>query len=169
MLEQDQAFDVRIGLEHLRRGLGEAEARHDVGHIADARAEDLAAQRLAVGLVGEREHRGGMGVVDEFVRDEGVQQRLDRRIGRRRVEQVGALQPHHVLVGELFARAQLQQRRKPHRRQARGLDRGHVPAGALDAEHVDLIAVRSASRVLTEVLPPPCSTRRGSWPSRRVV
>ena len=44
-----------------------------------------------------------MGVVDEFVRQEGVQQRLDRRIGRVGIEQIGALQRHHVLVGQLVA------------------------------------------------------------------
>ena len=40
-----------------------------------------------------------MGVVDEFVRQERVQQGFDRRVGRRRIEQVGALKAHHVLVG----------------------------------------------------------------------
>ena len=78
-----------------------------------------------------------MGVVDEFVRDESVQQRLDRRVRRHRIDQIGALQLHHLLVGQFFAGAELYQRREPHRRQARGLDRAHVPAGALDAEHVD--------------------------------
>jgi len=85
-----------------------------------------------------------MGMIDEFVRDEGVQQRLHARIGRRRIDQIGALQPHHVLVGQRFARAQFQQRRQPHRRQAGGLDRAHVPAGALDAEHFDVFAVEIA-------------------------
>ena len=42
-----------------------------------------------------------MGVVDEFVRQEGVQQRLDRRVGRVGIEQVRALQRDHVLVGQL--------------------------------------------------------------------
>ena len=53
-----------------------------------------------------------MGVVDELVRQEGMQQRLDRRIGRHRIDQVRALDAHHVLVGERRARAQLAQRRR---------------------------------------------------------
>ncbi len=60
------------------------EAGHDVGHIAHAVAIDFAAQRLAVGLVGQRQHGVGVGVVDELVRQEGVQQGLDRRVGRGR-------------------------------------------------------------------------------------
>ena len=141
VLHQDQAFDRWVRVEHLRRGLGEAEARHHVGHIADARAKNLAAQRFAVGLVGERKHRRRMGVIDEFVRNERVQQRLDRRIGRGRIDQIGALQPHHLFVGKIFARTKFYQRREPHRGQARGLDRAHVPAGALDAKNVDGVAV----------------------------
>ncbi len=42
--------------------------------------------------------------------------------------------------------AQLQQRRQPHRRQAGRLDIAHVPARALDAEHVDLLAQEIARR-----------------------
>ncbi len=82
-----------------------------------------------------------MRVVDELVRQEGVQQRLDRRVRRRRIDQVGALHAHHVFVGQRVARAQLAQRLEPHRRQAGGLDRAHVPAGALHAQHVDVVAV----------------------------
>ena len=141
VLDQHQALDGRIGLEHFRRGLGEAKARHHIGHVANALAIDLAAQRFAVGLVGQRQHRGRMGVVDEFVRNEGVQQRLDGRIGRGGIDQIGALQTHHFLVGKLLTVAQFFQRREPHRRQARGLDSAHVPAGTLDAEDVDGIAV----------------------------
>ena len=61
----------------------------------------------AVRLVGQAEHRGRMGVVDELRRHEGVQQQLDRRRRRRRIDQVGALHAHDVLVRERIARAQL--------------------------------------------------------------
>ena len=84
MLQQHQAFDLRILVEDIGHRLGQREAGNGVGHIGDAVAIDLAHHRLAVGLVGQRQHGGGMGVVDEFVRQEGVQQGLDRRIGRRR-------------------------------------------------------------------------------------
>ena len=95
---------------------------------------------LAVRLIGEREHRGRMGVIDEFVRQEGVQQRLDRRIGRRRIHQIDALVIHHVFVGEARQREQAAQRRELHRRQARRLDVAHVPARALDADDIDGLA-----------------------------
>ena len=42
------------------------------------------------------------------------------------------------------ARAQRAQRLEPHRRQAGGLDRAHVPAGAFDAEHRDVVAEQVA-------------------------
>ncbi len=77
VLVQDQAFDIFILLEHLGCGLGEPEARRDVTHDAHAPVIHLAGKRLSVGLVHEAQHRGGMGVVDEFMRQEGMQQRLD--------------------------------------------------------------------------------------------
>ena len=43
VLDEDQAFDRGIRIEHLRRGFGQTEARHDVGHIAHPRAKNLAA------------------------------------------------------------------------------------------------------------------------------
>ena len=58
-----------------------------------------AVHRFAVGLIGEGEHGSRMRVIDEFVRQEGVQQRFHRRIWRRRIEQVHALVVHHVFVG----------------------------------------------------------------------
>ena len=66
------------------------------------RAIDLARDLLAVRLVDEAQHGGGMRVVDERVRQEGVQQRLDRRVGRGRIEQVDALVVDHVLVGRAW-------------------------------------------------------------------
>ena len=105
MLDEDQAFDGWIGFKYLGRSLGQAKTRHQIWHVANARAKNLAAQRLPVGLIGERKHRRRMGVVDEFVRDERVQQRLDRGIRRRGIDQIGALQPHHFLIGKFFAPA----------------------------------------------------------------
>ena len=138
VLVQDQALDPLVLLEHFSRGLGKPEARRDVTHDAHAPVIDLAGKRLAVGLIDDREHRRGMGVVDEFVRQEGVQQRLDRRVWRRRIEQVQALHIDHGLVGERVERAKLPQRLELHRGQALRLDIGHVPAGALDRDHLML-------------------------------
>ncbi len=140
VLQQHQPLDLGIGFEHPRRFLGEIEARHDERHHPEARAIHLAAQLLAFGLVGQAQHRSGMGVVDELARQEGVQQGLDRGIGRARIEQIGALHPHHVLVGKPGSGFHPQQRCEPHRRQPGGLDLGHVPAAALDAENLGLLA-----------------------------
>ena len=140
MLVQDQAFDVRILLVDFGGGLGEPEARRNVGHDAHAPVIDLAGERLAIRLIDEAQHRGGMGMVDEFMRQEGVQQRLDRRVGRAGVKQVQALHIDHGLVGERIERAELAQRLELHRGQALRLDIGHVPARALDRDHLVLDA-----------------------------
>ena len=157
-------------VEHIGGGLGEAEARHDVGHEAHALAVDLAAQLLAVGLVDQAEHGVGVGVVDELVRQEGVQQRLDRRVGRHRIEQVGALHAHHVLVGHVVARAQLDAApRAAPRAGRRGSIVRHVPARALDAEHVGLVAeqvghAQSSPRCCRRRAAPASDRRRaGAW------
>ena len=83
-----------------------------IGHDAELLAVDVARALLAVGLVDQAEQRGGVGVIDELVRHERVQQRLDRRVGRAGIDQVGALHAHHLLVGEVVVRAQLAQRRR---------------------------------------------------------
>ncbi len=82
----------------------------------------------------------GVGMVDEFMRQKRVQHHLDRRIGRCRIDQVGALDARPALVGDRVERAQPPQRRKPHRRQSGRLDRRHVGAGRLDAQHLDVFA-----------------------------
>jgi hypothetical protein len=148
VLQQDEAFDAGRLLVDLRRRFGQREARHDVGNEGHAPVIDLAAERLALRLVGQRQHRGRMRVIDEFLRQEGVQQRLDRGIGRGAVEEIGALRIHHVLVAEPLEPAQAPERREPHRRQAGRLDIAHVPARALDAEHLDLVAEKVAHRRL---------------------
>ncbi len=140
VLQEHEAFDIAVLVEHVGDALGKRETRNRIRHIGDAPAEYFARNLLAVRLVGQREHCGRMGVVDEFVRQERVQQRFDGRIGRRRIEQIDALEIDHVLVGELVERAQTAQRREPHRRQPCGLDIPHVPAGTLDADDFDRVA-----------------------------
>ena len=85
-----------------------------------------------------------MGVVDEFVRQERVQHDLDGRIWRRRIDQVGALNGHQLFVGDGVDRAQLTQRRKPHRRQPFRLGGCHVGAGGFDPQHLDIVAEQVA-------------------------
>ena len=156
-------------LEHFSRGLGEAEAGRDVTHDAHAPVIDLAGEHLAVRLIDEAQHRRGMSMVDEFMRQEGVQQRLDRRVGRARIQQVQALHIDHGFVGQLIERAELAQRLELHRGQTLRLDIGHVPAGALDRDHLCSTPRSSLPRVLTEVLPPPCSTSTGRGQQPRGV
>ena len=137
MLVENEAFDGRVGVENIGGGFGEREARHHIGHEAHFGAEDIRAHGAALALVGDRQNGGRMGVVDEFMRQEGVQQRLDRRIGRIGIEKIGALQRHHILVGKAVALARFQERRELHGGQAGRLDHAHVPAAALDAENVE--------------------------------
>ena len=140
VLQEDEPLDRGIGLVDLGRLLGEREAGRDVGHEPHAPPIKLDAARFAVGLVGDAQHRGRVRVIDIGVRQEGVQQGLDRRIGRHRIEQIGALHPHHVFVRERIEPPQAAQRPEPHGGKARRLDLRHVPAAALDAQHLGLLA-----------------------------
>ncbi len=108
-------------------------------------AEDLAEDRLGLRLVGQGEDGGGVGVVDELVGDEGVQQRLHRRVRGGGIQQQLALGRDHVLVREALQGAQLHQGLQAHGRMAGRLDLAKVPARALDAEHLDILAEHVAS------------------------
>ena len=87
MLQQHHADRLRPG--SARETLGaqprQVEAGHDVGHTTTDVAIDLAHPLLAVGGVGDREQRVGVRVVDEAIRQDRVQDRLDRRRRRRGV------------------------------------------------------------------------------------
>ena len=144
VLEQDQAFDFRVHVVNFGGLLGEPETRHQVRHETEPAVIDLRADRGPVRLVGKAQHRRRVGVIHEFMRQERVQQGLDRRVRRSGVDQQRPLDANHVRVGERLARPQLLERIEPHRRQARGLDACHVPAAALDAQHIDLLAQKVA-------------------------
>ena len=144
VLPKNEAFACECALKDLDRLLGEAEARHEVGHEGQPAAENLDAARFAVRLVDHAEHRGGMGVIDEFVRQERVQHDLDRRSWRRRIDQVGALDADKFVVGDGVEPAQPAQGVKPHRRQAFGFDRRHVGAGGFYPQHLDIFAEETA-------------------------
>ena len=140
MLQQHQTLDAGVGLVNLGRLLRQQKARHDVGHDPDPRAVEIGDALGGVGLVGEAQHRRRMRVVDEFVRQKRVQQRLDRGVRRAGVEQIGALDAYHVLIGQRVALAQPAQRREADGGQPRRLDIGHIPAAALDAQHLGGLA-----------------------------
>src|SRR5207253_2471381 len=92
-------------------------------------------------------------VVDEFRCDERVQQSLDRWIRRHRVEEVGALNAYHVLVGKSGPRAQFLEGIETNCRQASRLNRGHVPTAAFHAQNFDLIAEEVARPRLHRSVP----------------
>ena len=97
-----------------------------------------------------------MRVVDEARGQERVEQRLDARGGRGRIEQRAPLLRDHVLVRERIERAQRDERLEPQRRQPRGLDRRQVPATALHVQHVDrapeqILSVRLHGSIATAV------------------
>ncbi len=87
VLVEDQALDLWIFVEGVGGGFGQRKARHDVRHEAEPFAVDLRAQCGRVRLIDQAEHRGRMGMVDEFRRHEGMQQGFDRRRGRLRIDQ----------------------------------------------------------------------------------
>ncbi len=139
VLQQHQALDIWVFLEHLGGFFGELKPGHDVGHEPQPARIKLGATFGGVGLVGEAQHRGRMGMIDKFVRQKGVQQGLDRRVGGAGIDQVRALRANHFRVGQCLAPAQFAQRREPNRREPGRFDRRHVPAAALDAQHLGLL------------------------------
>ena len=150
VVHEHQPLGRRVALVDLGRQLGEREAGHDVRHDRPARAEGLAHHRLhrVARLVGHHQRDVGVRVVDEAMRQEGVEQRLDRGIRRARVEEVRAELVHHFLVRQLAERAQLAQVRQVHRREAGRLDRVEVPAAALDEQRLHPLADQRRHRPL---------------------
>ena len=140
MLAQNEPVARLAALEHFDRLLGETEAGHEIGHEAHPVLVDLGALGLAVRLIDQAEHRGRMGVIDEFVRQECVQHDLDRGIGRCRIDEIGALDAHQFLIVDRIERAQPTQGCNPHGGKTRGLNGRHLGAGGFDTQHLDLFA-----------------------------
>ena len=140
VLEEHHPVRVRLALEHLGGQLRQPEPGHHVWHHHHSIAEGLADQPGAIRLVGERQDRIRVGVVDEGVRQEGVQQRLHRRVGGGGVEEVRAQLVHHLLVGERLQFPQPSQPAQVDRGEPLRLDGVEVPAAALDAERLEAIA-----------------------------
>ncbi len=106
MLQQHEALDGGIGLEDFRRLFGEQETRHDVGDEPHPLGVEVGAALGCVGLVGEAQHRRRMRVVDVFMRQKRVQERLHRGVGGAGIEEVCALDAHHLLIRQRCAPAQ---------------------------------------------------------------
>ena len=86
VFEQDHAGGGRRGAVHFVDRLRQREAWHHIGDDERFR-EQLADQVLAVRLVGEADDGVGVGVIDVFVGEIGMQDRLDRRRRRGGIEQ----------------------------------------------------------------------------------
>ena len=81
-------------------------------------AEDFAHERLAVRDVRQRHDRVGVRVQHRRIRQEGVEQRLDRGLRRERVEPRGGELAGHLRVAEHLELEQLAQPLEPQRRKA---------------------------------------------------
>ena len=144
---------VRLFVERVRRRLAETEPGHDVRHDHDVVAQRLAHEVVTVLLIGQGEDGVGVGVVDELRRQEGVEQRLDRRVGRRRVEQMAAKLVHHLDVGQRVEVAEPAQVGEVEAGQAGRLDRVEVPTRALDVDRLDRLAEEVAVDALDRGVP----------------
>jgi hypothetical protein len=85
LFEDEPVLAAQVPAE-LDDALGEREAGHHVGDEEEGVTPDLARDRARIGLVLERADGIGVRVVDELPREEGVEERLDRRGRARRVE-----------------------------------------------------------------------------------
>jgi hypothetical protein len=150
VVQEDESLDRRAALEHLGRELRERESRHHVRDDRPRRAERLARERLVLRrrLIRHDERDVGVRVVDELVRQERVQERLDRRIRRAGIEEMRAELVHHLLVGERAERAQPAEMREVDGGQPGRLDRVEIPSAALHEERLDLVADERLHRPL---------------------
>ena len=103
-------------------------------------ASRTSASCSAARLVGDDERDVGVRVIDEAMRQERVQQRLDRRVGRAGVEEVGAQLVHHLLVRQRVEAAQPAEVPQVDGGKSGRLDGVEVPAAALDEERLDPVA-----------------------------
>ncbi len=128
----------RLGRIVLRALLRQRESRHHVVDEDDGVTEAVLDMLPAVRRVRHREHRVGVGVIDIARREDGVQDRLDRRRGRL----AGARELQllrHLRVGQVVELRQRDQTIEPDRREA---GRGHadeVGSRSLDVERVDRV------------------------------
>ncbi len=139
MLKEHQAFDVAMAIEYLRHAPGQRETGNRVWDVCHSAAVYVACNALAIGLIGQREHGSRMGMVDKFVRQERMQQSFYGGIWRAGIEEIDALVVHHLFVRQALERAQAAKRCETDRGQAGGLDIAHVPAGAFDADDLELV------------------------------
>ena len=74
VLKQEQTFSVRVGLVHFCSGLTKIKTRHVKRDTSDPVAKYFLHYILGVWHVGDGQHGGRVGVVDEPMRQKGVEQ-----------------------------------------------------------------------------------------------
>ena len=85
MVEQDHP-GIAVVFPHLRHDLCEVETRHDVRDDEHVLSIDLGDRGLPFGCVGEGDDHIGVAVLHRLVRDEGMEERLNRWRGCRGVQ-----------------------------------------------------------------------------------
>ena len=73
-----------------------------------------------------------------------MQHHFDGRIGRGRIDQIGAFNREEFFIRDRLESAQIPQWRQANRRQAFRFDRGHVGARSLDPQDLDFVAEQVA-------------------------
>jgi hypothetical protein len=86
VLEQEQTLDLGVALVGRCGELGQVESCHDVRHHGEPAAINLSCDGLRLGLIDDGENRVRVRMIDELVGQKSVQQGLDRRVGRTRVD-----------------------------------------------------------------------------------
>ncbi len=148
VLQPDHGSRLRLRLAGLRRAPREFDAGPQVGQHGDVVAQRLADPRLAVFLVGERQHGVGVRVIDEATRQEGVHRRLDGGAGGVRVAQAAAQRIENGLVVERLERAQAAQALEVQAHVSLGRDAVEVLARGLHEERVHGLAPARGAAVL---------------------
>ena len=140
VLGQHDELELRVLAHRGADLLGEREAGPDVRDPGRLVAEALGDEPLAVARAGQHVDAVRVRVVHVRSRDERVQQRLDRRARRRRVDLAARQVGDHVLVAHLLALEHREHLVEPQRREVLALHRRQVAARALDPHDVDLAA-----------------------------
>ena len=73
VIDQKQAFDVRIFLINFRRRFGQVKSGHDVRHDSHRVAINFPAQGIRVGLIGDHQNSVCVRMVDKFMRQKSMQ------------------------------------------------------------------------------------------------
>ena len=146
VLDQDHTLNRRVRLVEIRDCLGQFETGHYVRQNGNSIPQRLTDETLAIRLIRQRQHRLGVSMVDKAVRQKGVNERLDRRHGSRRVKEIPPELVDHRVVVERVQQPKVSQLAQVHRRHPAGFDPRQIPAPALDVDRVDFVATDRSER-----------------------